>query len=158
MNINADISSPVNYYNENWKIFFPKLQEMHYRDEMQRQEIVNDWLEFNWELILQSSICKPREFLLCYGEGTDSGKNSDRFIFAHIYPTHKVVCSGKEDLVMNYFLNEYINLEQVDFFKFVTGDYKEFPPFDYSLLVTDDGENLLVKNIDVNFFKIPYIE
>lgn len=155
MIVTTEVLSMIDYYNKNWEIFSQKLDEMIYRDEWQKSDLVNDWFEFNWELILQSTICKPGEFLLCYGEGTDSIKDTDRFMYGHIYPTHKIVCSGKENLVMNYFLNECVNLEKVDFFKFVTVDNIEIPPFDYSLLITADEENILVKNSDVEFFKTP---
>lgn len=157
MNINAEIKSLLDFYNETWDLFSLRLEKMKFRDELQKKDIIEDWLAFNWELILESTVCKTGEFLESYGDGTDSIENGIRFMFGDKEATHKVVCSGKKDFVKNYYNGKLVRLKNNDFYKFVNYneeviDYN--PKFNYSIVITNEYENILVKNTDIDFFMI----
>lgn len=56
-------------------------------------EILNDWMQANWELLVESRVCQPGlEFLTVYGDGADCNDGSSRVWFPEALATHGVKC------------------------------------------------------------------
>lgn len=119
------------------------------------ETLVQDWLQANWELLVERQLLDSNLPLLFYGEGAENGKSS-RYTFLDAVAKHVVHCKPKSgDMVFDHLNN--LNLEgrvnNLEFDRFVTmrpnGWYYEEPPFDKVLCYVDGKEVIF----DVNDLK-----
>jgi hypothetical protein len=99
----------------------------------------DDWFQANWELIVESVLCKPgEEFLEAYGEGADCNGMSDRVCFPEAISTHEVRCTTKNgEKLKDLLKGESLEISKLVFLKFVSWDGKHYnvtAPFDHVLL------------------------
>jgi hypothetical protein len=137
---------------ENIKLFYENL------DEEEKEIFLNDWLQANWEILVERSICETNEFLEVYGYGADCNGQSSRVIYPEILPTHKITCKVKNnELVKDFMTDKLIQIENVDFMGFVNFKNKYFeiaPPFDFILLSSDKDIVLSISDIEFYFEKM----
>lgn len=116
----------------------------------------DDWLQANWELIVERQLGGFDLYLEVYGDGADCNGESSRVLFPDKRATHNITLSSKNENNIYDFLGEgYINnySEKIIFQRFVTikedGWYYEEPPFDMVEALYKD-EVIIVKFDAVN--------
>lgn len=127
-------------------------------DEDIRDDNYNDWLQANWEILVETVICKPgEEFLEVYGDGADCNGDSSRVAFPKKLPTHKICCKHLKknksfDLLTktNVEINEF---EFHSFVKFKNGEYNSSPPFN-AVQLEYHGEQYIIDLSGLIFKKV----
>lgn len=112
-------------------------------------ELIDDWLQSNWEILVESQVCKAgREFLEVYGEGADCNASSSRVWLPDALPTHRVLVVLEKDstnLLTGSVIPKTDN-EVIVFDRFVSWDGEHYSydgPLN-SLLADKSGEELLL--------------
>lgn len=97
----------------------------------------NDWLQVNWELIVERQLGDSGMYLEVYADGADCNGASSRVLLPEKTATHSIILnSNNENEVYDILGERYVNDKDDDiiFQKFVTikkdGWYYEEPPFD----------------------------
>lgn len=110
----------------------------------------DDWLQANWELIVEGLLGDKNIVLEVYGDGADCNGESSRVLYPDRQPTHRLICKpidGK--YVYDALSKQSLNITQDDivFDRFVSigedGWYYELPPFD-KILGEFAGETVVV--------------
>ena len=157
-NVTPEIKYFIEFLNSNWNTFTSKIGQIESKDEWQKNDLLNDWLQFNWEMFVESFICNDNEYLISYGLGAECNYVSDRVRFPEKKPSHKIVCKSKNSkLVKDYISNELISIDDKEFYKFVSYTdihYSDSPPFDYLLIQDNSGEYYMINNEDVYFLLV----
>lgn len=118
--------------------------------------LISDWLQANWEVIVESSISKKENtiFLEVYGDGAECNDNSSRVWKPEALPTHRIHCNPKTgNRCKDYLSNKLIYVENLIFDKFISWNgkiYSENPPFDFVLL-NKENDIFIVSIDDVVF-------
>jgi len=121
-----------------------------------------DWLQANWEILVEGMLGDWKITLEVYGEGADCNGASSRVLYPERLPTHKIVCvpikGGRvHDVLNNQDLD--LSISDIVFDQFVSmgddGWYYEKPNFDYVLADYDDGQ--VVINFEKTDFKLKKI-
>lgn len=116
---------------------------------------LEDWLQANWELIVEGSLYDKGVVLEPYGEGADCNGGSSRVFYPDRDPTHRLVCvSRKNDGVFDSLNQKEVFLDGGAVFdRFVSigddGWYYEVPPFD-KILSEFDGEAVVIGFDDID--------
>jgi len=110
------------------------------------ESLSTNWLQANWELLVEGTVPIPGFALEVYGDGADLGTSSSRLLYPERLPTHKIICTPVNTAVVYDYLND-VNLntqeEPLVFERFVTlieGWYYESNPFDYVLAYNGNTE------------------
>jgi hypothetical protein len=138
MNIDKAIRVFADFLNNSWIIVSQLLLDRNYTS---NEDSVNDWLQANWELLVERNVLKVNEYLEVYGEGADYNGASSRIVDPEALPNFKVIVKSKTgSKILDVLNNEQIILENVTFEKIVgfkNGFYILEPEFKY-VLITDD--------------------
>lgn len=97
----------------------------------------DDWVQANWELLVERKILPLRNYLEAYGSGADFNGSSSRITDFEEMPTHclNIIVSGVEDMLNESFIGD--GRYPFDrFVGFADGFYVDRPPFTY-VLVSD---------------------
>ena len=117
----------------------------------------NDWLQANWELLVEGMLGDSEKVLEIYGDGADCNGASSRILFPERMPTHKIVCmpimgGGVHDALSRKELN--LSKGDIAFDRFVTmgsdGWYYEKPKFDY-VLADHNGKEVVLRFEELEF-------
>ena len=115
-----------------------------------------DWLQANWDLIVEGLLADAGIVLEPYGDGADCNGESSRVLYPDRIPNHKLVCTSLSGHILYDFLNHKelnISKEEIIFDRFVCigkdGWYYEAPPFD-KILGECAGECIVIKFNDVD--------
>ena len=116
---------------------------------------LGDWLQANWEMLVESFLWIDGKALVIYSNGADIG-NSSRVSRPELLPTHRVVCRIVSADVIELLSGQRFESRGTTFriAKLVAmrdGWYYEEPPFDCVLAVHDEEENLVFRIRDVEF-------
>jgi hypothetical protein len=110
----------------------------------------DDWLQANWELIVEGLLDDKNIVLEVYGDGADCNGESSRVLYPDRQPTHRLICKPLDGNYIYDVLNEKsLDITQGDiiFDRFVSigedGWYHELPPFD-KILGEYAGEAVVV--------------
>jgi hypothetical protein len=120
------------------------------------EDSINDWLQANWELLVERKVLMINEHLEVYGEGADFNGSSSRITDISALPNFKLKIKSKNgNDVLDVLNNEKVRLNNVTFDKIVgfkNGFYKLVPDFSY-VLITDDnlGIERVVALDDIEF-------
>ena len=121
-----------------------------------------DWLQANWELIVEGLLSDGSLVLEPYGDGADCNGASSRVLYPDRLPNHRLVCKSSSRGLVYDFLNDQeldTSKDEIIFDRFVSigedGWYYEVPPFD-KILGEYAGESVVVEfdNIDVQLQRI----
>lgn len=153
MNINKEIGKFVDFLNSSWIIVSQLLVN---RDYTSNEDSINDWLQANWELLVERKVLKVNEYLEVYGDGADYNGSSSRITDPEAQPSFKVIVKTKNgNSVLDLLNNEQIRFENVTFDKIVgfkNGFYTLEPEFNYVLITDDDlGLERVVAIDDIEF-------
>ena len=121
-----------------------------------------DWLQANWEILVEGALHEQKIKLEIYGEGADCNGASSRVLFPDLLPTHKILCvpiEGNE-------IYDVLNKKHIDtlsghiifdyFVSFQTnGWYYEKPKFDH-ILANYNGNEVVI-DFEATEFKLQEI-
>ena len=116
-----------------------------------KEEITNNWLQANWEILVETNVTGVNEFLEIYGNGADCNAASSRICYADKLPTHRIKCANAT--VRDAISNQVIVTDKMYFESFVSiqNSYHIItPPFDYVLL-SNENDTAIVSVNDVIF-------
>ena len=115
-----------------------------------------DWLQVNWEMLVERQVANSKIILEPYGDGADNGKSS-RIQDIHKIPNHIIRCiSKKNSLILDSLNDVEIDLQAqiLAFDRFATlkdnGWYYEEPPFDKVLCFLNEKE-VIIDVQDIEF-------
>ena len=115
-----------------------------------------DWLQANWELLVEGFLSDGSLVLEPYGDGADCNGASSRVLYPDRLPNHRLVCkSSSDDLVYDFLNNQKLDTskDEIIFDRFVCigedGWYYEAPPFD-KILGEYAGESVVVEFNSIN--------
>ena len=154
MHIDKAIKGFVDFLNSSWLVVYPLLVKRNYTS---NEESINDWLQANWELLVERKVLNINEYLEVYGDGADYHGASSRITDIEALTTFRVIVNPKKNInIIHDILNdEYVKIENVTFSKIVgfeKGFYLIEPEFKY-VLITDDvlGKERVVALGDIEF-------
>lgn len=114
---------------------------------------VEDWMQANWEMIVEATLPPGEVFLEVYGEGADCNDRSSRVFNPEVTPTHAVICvAATGDGIVEDIINHerfLLGAEGLPLEEFVTieeGWFARKPPFDCVLLLHDGHERVVSAN------------
>lgn len=125
---------------------------------IQVESEVSDWMQANWELLVERKTCKNQaEFLEVYGDGADINGASSRVSLPTASPTHRIeVRPASNKIVLDKLSNKGINPVTLTFDGFVSWDGKHYsfePSFHFVLL--KDKDEIYVASVEsVEFFLV----
>lgn len=142
MNINNVIRTFASFLNESWDIVMPLLIEREYTT---NESSKDDWLQVNWEILVERKILPINQYLQPYGNGADYYGASCRILDREGLPTHTLKVFVKDEafnVLNNNKVNNNKSEPEFEFDRLVGVEnefYKNSPPFDYVLVVDDLG-------------------
>jgi hypothetical protein len=153
MGIDKAIRTFVDFLNSSWVIVSQLLLNRNYTS---NEDSINDWLQANWELLVERKVLKVNEYLEVYGEGADFNGASSRISDPKALPNFKVIVKTKNgNDVLDILNNEPVRFANLTFNKLVgfkDGFYTLEPEFKYVLLVDDNlGLERVMPIDDVEF-------
>ena len=122
----------------------------------------DDWLQANWELIVEGLLDDKNIVLEAYGDGADCNGESSRVLYPERQPTHRLICRPLDSKYIYDALSKKsldITKNDIIFDRFVSigedGWYYELPPFD-KILGEYDGKAVVVNfsGIDVQLQRL----
>lgn len=158
MNVDNAIRLFAIFLNASWTSTTQLLTERYYTS---NEDSVNDWLQANWEILVERKILEIGEYLEVYGEGADFNGASSRITDPTSFPTYMIQVLAKNGSSIYDFLNEEetasISLTFEKLVGFRDGFYVLEPDFNFVLL-TDQNMSLerVVRLIDVKFDLVIY--
>ena len=143
------------FLNKSWEMVSFLLENRLYTS---NESSINDWLQVNWELLVEKKILGMNEYLEVYGEGADFYGKSSRITDIEALPTHKIVVvidEGFDILNKENIKGEEYNFEKLVGFK---NDFYNDSPFFDCVLVLDKWGNERVFYIDKVSLKLIKLE
>ena len=139
MDIDKAIRIFSDFLNKSWNIIIPLLSDRSYTtDESSR----SDWLQSNWELLVERKVLQLNEYFEVYGDGADFNGESSRITDIASNATHSVkvlVNKGNDILNSSEVENAKFTFERLVGFR--DGFYTNIPPFDF-VLVHDEETSI----------------
>lgn len=148
MKVKEAINIFSRFLNRNWDIIYPLLYDNLYCNQ---EDFMNDWVQVNWELLVERNVLNINEFLEAYGEGADFYSDSSRMTDIKSQPTHfiKVIIPKAIDILNNLEIkNKEYKFDRLTGFK--NNFYINQPPFDY-VCIDDMGIERVFNLAQVNF-------
>ncbi|WP_159466921.1 hypothetical protein [Dyadobacter sp. 3J3] len=107
-------------------------------------ELLNDWLQANWELLVERQVVNLNEYVEVYGDGADINGASSRITYPLALPNYKVKIKPiVGETLFDFLNNENVKLREAIFEKivgFYDGYYVLSPDFKY-VLIYDENSN-----------------
>lgn len=154
MQVDKITKSFATFLSSSWNSVQPLLKNRSYTDD---EASLYDWIQANWELLIERKILSLNNYLEPYGQGADFNGSSSRITDIEAIATHTLRVYSKKPV------REYLNNQIIDtlsfeliFEEFVTIEnhfYTYSPPFDYTLTRDKQGEKR-VFHLDDIFFEI----
>jgi len=126
------------------------------REYTSNEDSVNDWLQSNWEFLVERKVLKNNNYLEVYGDGADFNGGSSRITDALSLANFKIKIAPKNGISVYDVLNEEeVTLFNSNFDKligFKNGFYVLEPSFNFVLLNDEKtGIERVVKLNDIEF-------
>ncbi len=116
MNINDIVKEYASFLNQSWNNVLPLLMGRNYTTD---EFAINDWLQMNWEMLVERKILSINEYLEPYGDGVDYNGASSRISDINAIATHKLIGNSNCKSVFDYLNNNHVIVETVIFDRFV---------------------------------------
>ncbi len=140
------------FLNSSWTIVNQLLID---RDYTSNEDVLNDWLQSNWELLVERKILKLNDYLEVYGDGADFNGASSRITDPNAVANFKINVISKNNKPVHDVLNdEEVALVNTDFNKligFKNSFYVMEPDFNFVLL--DDKNTNTERVVRLNDIK-----
>src|SRR5690606_2936732 len=100
MDIDKAIRVFSDFLNKSWGVIIPLLSDRSYTTD---ESSKSDWLQSNWEILVERKVLQLNEYLEVYGEGADFNGVSSRITNIGSFPTHfvKVLVNNDKDILNN---------------------------------------------------------
>ncbi len=134
MNIDNAIRLFSDFLTASWENVIPLLLDRPYTT---NESSINDWLQVNWEFLVERKVLPINKYLEIYGEGADFYGESSRITDIHSLPNYSikvVLCYNNQTDVLNninVYSNNFIFEKLVGF---ENGFYIDNPPFNHVLV------------------------
>jgi hypothetical protein len=141
MSIDKALRIYSDFLNASWHIVNPLLIDKNYTS---NASSISDWLQANWELLVERKILGLNEYLEVYGDGADYNGESSRMTDVGALPTFSIKIIVDDNEVMDLLNNESIIGKELIFERLVgfnNGFYEDAPPFIY-VLVQDENAGI----------------
>jgi hypothetical protein len=153
MEIDKAIRTFTGFLNSSWDIVYQLLLN---RDYTTNESSINDWLQANWELLVERKVLKVNEYLEVYGDEADFNGDSSRITDPEALPNFRVIVKIKNDNpILDVLNNEQVRFENATFDKIVgfeNGFYTIGKKFEYVLIIDPvSGLERVVAIDDVEF-------
>jgi hypothetical protein len=139
MKIDKALRVFAEYLNISWVTVLPLLVDREYTT---NEISINDWLQSNWELLVELKVLGLGEYLEIYGEGADLNGSSSRVTDINALATFKIkVGAVNPENTLDFLNNQYVKLDNITFDRIV-GFKNEFyfiePDFKYVLVFDEE--------------------
>lgn len=155
MNINDIVKEYARFLNQSWNNAMPLLMG---RDYTTDEFAINDWLQMNWEMLVERKILSINEYFEPYGDGADYNGASCRITDINAIATHKLIGNSNSIPAFDYLNNNHVIVENVVFDRFVgfeEGYYTMKPSFDLVLVYEGNLERVFkLSEIEFSVIKI----
>lgn len=144
MSIDNAIRIYSDFLNASWHIVNPLLIDRTYTS---NSSSISDWLQANWELLVERKILELNEYLEVYGDGADYNGESSRMTDVDALPIFSIKIIVEDIGVTDLLNNESINGNELIFERLVGfkgGFYEDAPPFNYALV---QDENVGIERV-----------
>ena len=114
--------------------------------------ILEDWIEFNWEILVRLVICDQNKELLTEYGANDYDYFTPRKLKENLTQVEPY-CKSKEELTC-LLTNKLIDPSKLDFEHFISFEkngYSETPPFDYVRLTDQNSETYVLHKDQIVF-------
>lgn len=152
MDLNMAIRYFAKFINESWDSVIPLLENRSYAT---NESSIADWLQANWEILVERKVLKVNQYLDVYAEGADLNGSSSRITDLDALPNYIVkVQSRLGGEILDFLNNDKILITDADFLELVSfkdGFYRKEPKFEFVLLQDDIGIERVVLIEEVKF-------
>ena len=152
VNLNTAIKSFAQFINKSWDTILPLLENRSYTSD---ESSIYDWLQANWEILVERKVLAINQYLDVYGQGADFNGSSSRITVPNAMPNFSIKIKGGSDSKVYDLLNdEKVSLNEAVFLELVSfkdGFYRKEPQFDYVLLEDDIGVERVVSINELDF-------
>jgi hypothetical protein len=135
MIVDSSIKTFAQFLNKSWDLVQELLKN---RDYTTDSSSISDWLQANWELLVERKILNINEYLEVYDEGADFYGISSRITDINALPTHTIIAKLKDKVAIDILNNQKISDDTEFIFDRLVGFknnyYTEYPEFLYALL------------------------
>jgi hypothetical protein len=116
MDVNEVVRSFQKFIKDSWPAV-ENIIKIKYKDPLKFQEVIDDWLQANWETFVGFVVCStPNQSLEVYGDGADCNDGSSRVFLPEATPTHRMVCDGfNKQKVIDVLSGKLINPSEYQF-------------------------------------------
>ena len=147
-NVSVQMSKFRDFLNHSWADLDLLMSEHDWDED---GNFTNEWVQVNWEFLVERQLLKNNGFLQTYA-------NSNRVSNPDALVTNFIVCVPKANEVLyddktNIQIPENLKLVFSDFEKKLDVSYGWYPPFDYATVYTEDRK----KYFDVPVKSIEFI-
>lgn len=157
--VDSQIRTFAAFLNLSYDTILPLLEERSYTTNSQS---INDWIQCNWEVLIEKKLLALNEFLEVYGEGADLYGKSSRINDIDALPTHKIEMKSLDDnLVFDWLNKTTVDVRMINFEEFVSfenGWYTVRPPFKYVLARNEETNVECVLSLDDIIFSIEKVK
>jgi len=151
MEINQAVRIFSSFLNASWDIVMPLLLSREYTSD---DSSIGDWLQANWEMLVEKKILKQDEYLEIYSDGADYNGASSRMNDIEALPTHTLTAfpnSKAVDVLNNEIISSKEAFEFDRLVGFQNGFYINQPPFNYALLNDSSGVERVLSLDEITF-------
>ena len=120
-------------------------------------EGLSNWLQANWEILVENAVCKNGEFLSVYGDGADFDDNEfSRVTYKFSLATHSIRVKKKQATIIDYYTKKNVeNLDTYLFNQFVSINKSNNivigPKFDYVELENEEFNKIWVDKNELDY-------
>jgi hypothetical protein len=157
MEINKAIRIFSDFLNYSWDKVIPLLIDRSYTSD---ESSINDWLQANWEILVERNVLSQNGYLEFYGDGADCYGASCRMTDIEADSTFAVKVKLDKKNANDILNNEILPTNAVFSFdklvNFKNGFYLNEPPFDYVLIQDNNGKDRVfqLENVIFELIKI----
>jgi len=156
METNQVIKSFASFLNASWNIAVPLLSARAYTT---NENAIGDWLQANWEILVEKRVLQQNEYLEVYSDGADYNGSSSRINDLNALPTHSLNALLEResmDVLNNEIINSKAEFEFDRLIGFQNGFYIDAPPFEFALI--RDGSIERVFKLEHITFKVTKLQ
>lgn len=152
MNLDMAVRYFAKFVNESWASVIPLLEDRSYTT---NESSIADWLQSNWEILVERKVLKLNQYLDVYGAGADINGSSSRITDLSALPNYAVKVNSRFGKKITDLLNdEQVLITDSNFLELVSfkdGFYQKEPQFEFVLLEDDIGVERVVSIEEVKF-------
>lgn len=152
VNLDMAVRYFAKFVNDSWASVMPLLEDRSYTT---NESSIADWLQANWEILVERKVLELNQYLDIYAEGADFNGSSSRITDTNAWSNYAVKVKGRFGNEIPDLLNdEQVLITDSDFLELVSfkdGFYHKKPKFEFVLLEDNIGIERVVPIEEVKF-------